>query len=224
MKKTITLSLLLLGSFTACNNQPEKQEKTETETTKAPEIHTEVTAEKDPHSHAHSDPHSNLHSNTHSHDYLYKSDDGDIYDVTFFEADDKMQVKIKRDNQTELLLDLTTAWSKGATYENGDYQWTSRNNEGTFSDGKKTINLVVISPLQYTFTNNKEDIVVIYFSRNDKRFVSIQKANKTQITLEQTSAWAKGAEYGKDAIKWRGDGNNGVLIEDGVETQFHQKD
>ena len=228
MKKIIFITLLVFISFTSCKNQSEKQEKSETEVTKTPDTNTDITSEKDPHSHSHSDPHSdphsNLHSNSHSHDYLYKSDNGEIFDVTFFEANDKMQVKIKRENQAELLLDLTTAWSKGAEYEKGDYKWTSRNNDGTFSDGKETINLVVISPLQYTFTNNKEDILIIYFSRNDKRFVSIQKENKTQITLEQTSAWAKGAEYGKDAIKWRGDGNKGVLIEDGVETRYNQKD
>lgn len=228
MKKTITLALLLVISFTACKKQPEKQEKIETEITKTPDTNTDIKSENDRRSRSHldphSDPHSNLHSNSHSHDYLYKSDNGEIFEVTFFEANDKMQVKIKRDNQAELLLDLTTAWSKGAEYEKGDYKWTSRNNDGTFSDGKETMNLVVISPLQYTFTNNKENIVIVYFSKNDKRFVSIQKDNKTQVTLEQTSAWAKGAEYGKEAIKWRGDGTKGVLIEDGVETQYNQKD
>ena len=222
MKKIITLSLLIITSFSACKNQAENQEKTESEIKKIRDTNTDVKPEKESHSDPHSDPHSYIKS--YSHDYLYKSDNGEIFDVTFFEANSKMQVKIKRDNQDELLLDQTTAWSKGAEYEKGDYKWISRNNEGTFSDGKKTMNLVVISPLQYTFTNNKEDIVIVYFSKNDKRYVSIQKDNKTQVTLEQTSAWAKGAEYGKDAIKWRGDGNKGVLIEDGIETTYHKKD
>ena len=224
MKPIIILTLLVFISFTSCKNHSEVSEQNETEFTKTPDTNAVIKSERDPQSHSHSDPHSNLHSNIHSHDYLYKSDTGEIFEVTFFEADDTMQVKIKRDNQVDLILDLTTAWSKGAEYEKGDYKWTSRNNDGTFSDGKETMNLVVISPLQYTFTNTKEDIVIIYFSRNDKMFVSIQKDNKTQITLEQTSAWAKGAEYGKDAIKWRGDGSKGVLIEDGVETQYNQKD
>ena len=222
MKKIITLSLLIITSFTACKNQAENQEKTESEIKKIRDNNTDVKPEKESHSDPHSDPNSYIKS--YSHDYLYKSDNGEIFNVTFFEANSKLQVKIKRDNQDELLLDQTTAWSKGAEYEKGDYKWISRNNEGTFTDGKKTMNLVVISPLQYTFTNNKEDIVIVYFSKNDKRYVSIQKDNKTQVTLEQTSAWAKGAEYGKDAIKWRGDGNKGVLIEDGIETTYNKKD
>ncbi len=223
MKKTITLSLIVLGSFAACKDQSVKQEIIETEITDTPKANTEIKSEKDPHSHSHSDPHSNIHSTSHSHDYLYKSDNGEIFDVTFFEENEKMQVKIKRDNQAELVLDLKASWAEGVEYGTGDFKWISKNNNGTFSDGKKTMNLVVISPLQYTFTNNKEDIVIVYFSKNDKRFVSVQKDNKTQVTLEQTSAWAKGAEYGKDAIKWRGDGNKGTLIEDGVETKYTQK-
>lgn len=225
MKKTITLALVLLASVTACKDTSVKQQKTETETTKTRDTKTKVTSEKEAHFHPHTDPHADPHTHikTHSHDYLYKSDNGEIFDVTFFEMNLKMYIKIKRDNQDELLLDQTTAWSKGADYEKDNYKWTSKHNDATFSDGKKTMNLVVISPLQYTFTNNKEDIVIVYFSKNDKRYVSIQKDNKTQVTLEQTSAWAKGAEYGKDAIKWRGDGNKGVLIEDGVETEYRQK-
>lgn len=84
--------------------------------------------------------------------------------------------------------------------------------------------LVVISPLQYTFTNNKEDISVTYFSKFDKQFVNIKKDNKKNVTLEQTSAWAKGADYGKGDIKWRGEGKQGVLIENNVESKYHQKD
>ena len=220
MKKTALL-LLLAISIAACKNNSEQQENTDTEVTKTSDITTEIKPEKDLHSHA--DPHAQLHSHAHSHDYLYKSDTGEIFDVTFFAENDKMQVKIKRDNLEELVLDQTISWSKGAEYEKGDYKWISKNNDGTFSDGKVSQTLVVISPLQYTFTNNKEDIVIVYFSKNDKRFVSIQKDDKTQVTLEQTSAWAKGAEYGKDAIKWRGDGNKGILIEEGIETKYQQK-
>ena len=225
MKKTIILGFLVLASFTACKKQHEKHEKTETEITKTPDTHTDIKSEEAPHSHSHSDPHSDPHSHikSHSHEYLYKSDTGEIFDVTFFEINNKMQVTIKRDHQDELLLDQTIAWSKGAEYEKDNFKWTSKNNEGTFSDGKETINLVVISPLQYIFTNNKEDIVIVYFSKNDRQFVSIQKDNRTQVTLEQTSAWAKGAEYGKEAIKWRSDGYKGLLIEDGKESTYTQK-
>ncbi len=232
MKKTIALALFVSASFLACKNQPEQQEQSEI--TKTPETSTEVKSEKDAHAHPHADPHSDphadphanshVHSQLHSHEYLYKSDNGEIFDVNFFEENLKLQVKIKRKNQEELVLDQTTAWSKGAEYENGNYKWTSRNNEGTFSDGKKTMNLVVISPLQYTFTNNKEDLSVTYFIKFDKQFVNIQKTNNKNVTLEQTSAWAKGAEYGKGDLKWRGDGKEGVLIENGIETTYNQKD
>ena len=226
MKKSIILGIFILASFTACKKDYEKQEKTETEITKTPDTDTDIKPESAPHSHSHTDPHADPHGHmkSHSHEYLYKSDNGDIFDVTFFEENGKMQVKIKRDNQEELVLDQTTAWSKGAEYEKGHYKWKSRTNEGTFSDGKNTMNLVVISPLQYTFTNNKENLSVTYFIKFDKHFVNLQKSNNKNVTLEQTSAWAKGAEYGTGAIKWRVNGKEGVLIEDGVETRYHQKD
>lgn len=222
MKKTITLALFVLMLFTACKNEPDNHVEMEAEITKTPDIDTDTKPEKEAHSDSHTDPHSHIKS--HSHDYLYKSDSGEIFDVTFFEMNLKMYMKIKRDNQDELLLDQTTARANGADYEKGDYKWTSDHTDATFSTGKKTMNLVVISPLQYTFTNKKENIVIVYFSKNDKRYVSIQNDDKTQVTLEQTSAWAKGAEYGKDAIKWRGNGNKGVLIDNGKESEYTQKD
>ena len=218
------LLIILIFSFLSCNNQPGQQKLNEKEIKAKPNAKKEV--HSDPHLNSHSDPHSDshVHTQSHSHDYLYKSDNGEIFDVTFFEKDNKMQVKIQRKNKEELVLNQTTAWSKGAEYENGDFKWTSRNNDGTFSYGKKSMNLVVISPLQYTFTNNKEDISVTYFSKFDKRFVNIQKDNNKNVTLEQTSAWAKGADYGTGEIKWRGNGEEGTLIEDGVESKYHQKD
>lgn len=217
MNKTIILALLAFVSFTACKNQSDKQGETEIKIENTPDSTNDVKPETEPHGHIHSQV------NAHAHDYLYKSDNGEIVDVTFYEENNKMYAKVKRDGKETLVLDQTTAWSKGAEYEKGDYKWISKTNDATFSDGTETMNLVVISPLQYTFTNDKEDIIIIYFSKNDKRFVTIKKDNETSITLEQTTAWAKGAEYGKDAIKWRGDGTKGVLIEDGVESQYIQK-
>ena len=221
------LLILLIVSFISCNNQPEQQKSIEKEVKTIPQAEKE--SHSDPNLHPHSDPHADshadphVHTQSHAHDYVYKSDNGEIFDVTFFEKNNKMQVKIQRENQEELILDQTTAWSKGAAYENGNFKWTSRNNDGTFSDGKETMTLVVISPLQYTFTNNKEDLSVTYFSKFDKRFVNIKKENNKNVTLEQTSAWSKGAEYGTGEIQWRGNGEKGTLIENGIETSYHQK-
>lgn len=153
-------------------------------------------------------------------EYLYKSDNGEIVDVTFFEEGDKMNVKIKRDKQDELILPQTTAWAKGAEYESGNYKWVSQEDGATFSDGNNTMKLVVISPLQYTYTNEKESIVVIYSDKNDKRFVTLIKDNQPEITLEQTEAWAKGAEYGNNTVKWHNQGDTGTLTEDGVASKF----
>lgn len=124
-----------------------------------------------------------------------------------------------------MILPQTNARADGADYEKENYKWTSKNDDATFSDGKETMKLVVISPLQYRFTNGQEDITVTYFGKNDERFVSLKKDNQPELTLEQTTAWAKGAEYGKDEIQWHAEGGEkGTWIENGEKTEYKLKD
>lgn len=157
--------------------------------------------------------------------YIYKSDNGENIDVNFFEKNNDNFIKIKRTDQDELILEKTNTSPQGVKYEKENYTWETNDDKTTFSDGKKTMKLVLISPLQYRFTNGKEDITVIYFNENDKRFVSLKKDDKPKITLEQTTAWAKGAEYGKDDIEWHAqNGNSGILIKNGNQTNYKLKE
>lgn len=215
MKKTILSALFLGILFTACKNQSDKQEKTETEIEKITDIKTN--------SESGNDKKKDFEKGPYAFDYIYKSNNGEIVDATFFAKNDKMYIKVKRSDKTELILEQTTAWAKGAEYEKDNYKWTSQKNNATFSDGKETMKLIVVSPLQYRFTNDKKDITIIYFSKNGRMFVTIKSDNKPEITLEQTTAWAKGAEYGKGSILWHAQGNNGTLVENGTKTKFTQK-
>lgn len=214
MKKIIISALFFGILFTACKNKSNKQGKTEVE--KTPDINTTSASEKD--------AKNSSDKESYTFDYLYKSNNGEIVTVTFFEEDGKMYIKVKRDDQTDLTLEQTTASAKGAEYENGKYKWISQKEDATFSDGKNTMKLTVISPLEYRYTSDKEAITVIYFSKNDKRFVTLKKDNKPKVTLKQTTAWAKGAEYGKDSIQWHTQRSSGTLIEDGIETKFKRKE
>lgn len=207
MKKTL-LSILFFGAlFTACKQQSDQSEiatmNIEQLTDANTNLETDVEAK--------------------TLDYLYKSSNGEIVEATFFEENEQMFIKIKRDNKVELVLEQTVSLAEGAEYGNEDCSWISENNDATFSDGKEEFKLVLISPLRYTFTNGTEDIVLTYFDKNDKRFVSIFRDNQADLTLEQTTAWAKGAEYGKDSIQWRGNGEEGVLIENGIESTYKEK-
>lgn len=211
MKKILLLTLVMGIVFTACKNEVSEEPETKPET----EIETET--EED------SQINNTLNESAYSLDYIYKSDNGEIVNVTFFEEGDKMYIKVNRDGKEELILDQTTTWSKGAEYEKDNYKWTAQNYSATFSDGEETMKLFIVEPLQYRFTNEKEDITVIYFSKNDTSFVTIQRDHEPEITLEQTTAWAKGAEYGKNSVLWHAQGNKGTLIENGTESEFTQK-
>lgn len=213
MKKTISLVLFPGIFFTACENKSDNQEGTESENTTGIKANSESGEEVKNDSKKGPD----------TDNYLYKSDNGEILDVTFFEENDKMYLKIKRDLQAGLILEQTTASAKGAEYEKENYKWISQNGEATYSDGKTIIKLTVISPLQYSYTDGNEDITIIYFSKDDKRFVTVKKDNEPEITLEQTTAWAKGAEYGKGPVQWHSQRNTGTLIEDGTKTEFKEK-
>lgn len=156
-------------------------------------------------------------------EYLYKSDNGEILEVVFYEEDYEKYVEVKRDGQAALILEQITASEKMAVYEKDIYKFISQKSQATFTNGVNFLKLTLISPLKYTYTNGQEDITITYFSKQNKRFVAIQKENKPGITLEQTTAWAKGAEYGKGPIKWNSQRNTGTLIEDGIATEYKEK-
>lgn len=213
MKKLLAIALFFGILFTSCKNESGKTEISDMDETTDVIVNSETDE----------DANIDLEKEPYELDYLYKSDNGEILAVTFFEENNNMHVKIKRTDKAELVLNQTTAWAKGAEYEKDNYKWVSQEDGATFSDGTNTMKLDVISPLQYTYSNDKESIIIIYFDKDDTRFVTILKDNQPEVTLEQTEAWAKGAEYGTDKIKWRNQGETGVLIEDGVESTFKQK-
>lgn len=216
MKKIIIPSLFLGLLITACQDQNgQADQEKEMKSTEMTLIDDNAKSEKE--------SKTDYEEDVYAFDYLYKSDNGEILNVTYFEENDEMFVKIYRDEHPEIVLPQTTAWSKGAEYENEKIKWKSQENEATYSDGTVDMKLTVISPLQYRYTNDEEEIDVIYLDKDDQRFVTIKRDNEPEVTLEQTSAWAKGAEYGKDEIKWHSQGVNGTLDNNGVKTVFKRR-
>ena len=212
MKKTILSALFFGILLTACDNKSGKQKDPEIETTKA--INSE--SEKEQPNDAAKRPGAL--------EYLYKSDNGEIVDIVFFEENYEKYVEVKRDGQAALVLEQISASDKISVYEKDIYRFISQNGQATFTNGVNFLKLTLISPLKYTFTNGEEDITVTYFSKNDKRFVAISRNDKPDITLEQTTAWAKGAEYGRGPVKWHSQENMGTLIENGIETKYKVKE
>lgn len=217
--KRIILSALCLGLvFTSCKNQSDKQKKSEVKTEKSTENEsTDSKVEKD--------KKEETKKNKNRQQYTYKSDNGENIDVSFFGINGKEFVKIDRADKDQLILGQAKATEKEAEYKKGNYKWIGNGDNVTFTDGKETMKLVLISPLQYVFTNGQEDIIVRYFDKNDERFVSLKKDNQPEITLEQTTAWAKGAEYGKEEIQWHAEGGEkGAWIENGKKSEYKLKD
>ena len=214
MKKNILTALFFGILFTACENNSGKQKETEVKNTPETSINTQL--DKDQRSDSARIPGAI--------EYLYKSDKGEIVHVSFFEEDGEKFIEVKRDGQPAIVLDQLSASKKISVYEKDNYKWISHNNEATFTNGIYFMKLTVISPLKYTYTNDQEDITIIYFSIDNKRFVTIQKDSLPEITLEQTTAWAKGAEYGSGNVQWHSQRNTGTLIEDGIKTEFKEKD
>ncbi|MDT0295069.1 hypothetical protein ACFQ3R_05250 [Mesonia ostreae] len=207
MKKIIIIALVCGLSFTSCDDQ-NNQKETETK-------------ENKPVKDFKGDNTTQLKSNEITPDHLYKSDNGEIIEVHFIKENDEDLLKIDRKNQDEVVLKKSSRNSD--MYEKENYSWKKDKENITFSEGKKSMNLVLISPLEYQFTSDDLNMTVIYFSKDDKRFVSLEKENQSKITLKQISAWAKGAEYGKGKVKWRSQGSTGVLTENGEKTTFKQK-
>ncbi|MGO3155381.1 MAG: MliC family protein [Mesonia sp.] len=208
--KKIILSALVCGlSFTACKNQTDQKDIEDKQTTPAKEVQVDNNAQ--------------LERDTPTPDHLYKSDKGEILEVHFLKEDKENILKIKRDGHPEIVLKKTLKEANGVIYENKNYSWKQQKDHIIFSDGKESMNLTLISPLEYEFTNGDVDMTVIYFSKEDKRFVSLKKEKQSKITLKQTTSWAKGAEYGKGDVKWRSQGDTGILTENGEKTTFKQK-
>jgi len=207
--KKIILSALVCGlSFTACENKTDQKETETKETTPVKEVKVDNNAP--------------LEKDAPTPDHLYKSDNGEILEVHFVKEDNEDLLKIERKNQDEIILKKTSVDAK--MYETENYSWKQEKDNIIFSDGKESMKLVLISPLEYQFTNGDVDMTVIYFSKNEKRFVSLKKDKQAKITLKQTTAWAKGAEYGKGEIQWRSQGDTGILTENGEKSTYQQKD
>lgn len=213
MRKLILSALFFGILLTACQNKSNKQTDTDIENTS--DVNVNIESGKDQRNDSAKRPGAV--------EYLYKSDNGEIVDITFFEKNYEKYVQVKRDGQAALVMEQISATETMAVYEKNINKFIRQNGQATFTNGINFLKLTLISPLKYTFTNDQEDITVTYFSENDKRFVTISRDDKPEITLEQTTAWATGADYGKGPVKWHSQRNTGTLTEDAIETEFKEK-
>lgn len=213
MRKTILSAFFIGILLTACENKSDKQKGTEIENRTDTNINSE----------SGKDQRNDTTKRPGALEYLYKGDNGEIVDIAFFEENYEQYVEVKRDGRAALVLEQKSSTETRAVYEKDIYKFISQNGQATFTNGINFLRLTLISPLKYTFTNGEEDITITYFSKDDKRFVTISRDDKPELTLEQTTAWAKGAEYGKGPVKWHSQRNTGTLIEDGIETEYKEK-
>lgn len=213
MKRTI-LSILFFGILlTACENKSGQQNNADIENT--PDIN--INGEP-------KDPRYDSAKAATLREYLYKSDQGEIVNVSFFEVYGEKYMGVKREGKDAIILDKVKASANRAIYERNIYKWVGLNGSATFSNGISFLNLSLESPLIHTYTNGDKDITITYFIKDNKRFVTIQKDSLTAITLEQTATWPQGAEYEKGPVQWRSQGNTGILTEDGIRTEFKEKE
>ena len=67
------------------------------------------------------------------------------------------------------------------------------------------------------FTNGEKEVTVSYHNSLNENYVVI-KDGVNEWNLPQTEAWAKGAEYEKDGVKWKADGDKATFVVDGTAT------
>lgn len=213
MKRILSLILLFGIIFTACQSKSDPQNDQGLEN----KPDTNLTSEPK------RDPRFDSAKAASTVEYIYKSDNGEMVDVSFFEVYGEKYIEVKREGKDAIILDKVKASANRAIYEKNIYKWVGLNGTATFSNGISFLNLSLVSPLIHIYTNGEEEITITYFLKGDKRFVTIQKDSLPGITLEQTAAWAKGAEYGKGSVQWRSQSNTGILIQDGVRTEFKEK-
>lgn len=124
------LLLVLLGFATvACKNQSNKKQHAETS-----EVMSSV--EKEPETQA---VNSSEEAPKTDYKYVYASEEGDIIEVTYFNKNDEMFVKIVDAKAQNHELKQTNAWAKGAEYGAGNIKWIGKGNKATFiRDGVET--------------------------------------------------------------------------------------
>lgn len=141
-------------------------------------------------------------STEHYHIYLYKEGSNIAYEISLenYNGPDK----------DEYTLDDIKNYSAKVV----SLIWNNRNPafKNTFSDYNSI------------YKNEKgENIGVTYFGENDKMYVKLKLLGENELTLEQTTAWAKGAKYGKKTTQWHAQGNKGILINNGIKTKYQKK-
>lgn len=211
MKKTV-ITLLFSGLlFTACKNETKPQDQ-KVNTEKNTNIKTEAKAKTT----------NDSKTKPYAFDYIYKNNEGENLNVTFFEDNKKMYVKIMHDS-LDVTLKQENASAKGGEYLKDNYKWISKNNDAIFTDGENEMKLTLVSPLQYTFSNDNNYITVAYINEPNKNLAFIKTKGQADVILKQTNAWAKGAEYENNGVKWHVQNNKGTLTKKGVTTEYTQK-
>lgn len=205
MKKSILVLTTISLIFVSC----EKQKKTEVQE----EPQTAVTEVQE----TNELPSANT---QHDVEYLYKADSGEFVEVDYENNNQPKKVEIKI-NDTEVEL-LQVADNR---YEKEQNTFTVNGEEATLVVAGKEYKLTLISPLTYEYKGENETLTVTYRdskSDDDKRVVVLSKDNVTFATLPQTSAWAKGAEYEADSVKWTDNAGKATLEKDGKTTTYER--
>lgn len=150
--------------------------------------------------------------------YIYKAENGETFNVKFVNTAEKSIIKIDKAGQ-KITLPRVKSSTENTVYADNEYTWTDEDESAILKTKDTTLHLILINPLTYRYSNEDEHITITYSTKENKRFVTIEQ-EENAITLEQNTAWAKGAEYGNDEIKWIAEGKQGTLIKDNVKKVF----
>ena len=143
--------------------------------------------------------------------YKYESKDGDQYDLVFGMQNDEPVARISYEDKT-YIYNQTEAWKGGGTYAYNGNSIMIREDEARATIDGKDIELTLVSPLRYNYTAGGKDLQVIYTNETDTNYIVI-KYDGQRYALPQTNAWAKGAEYSTDEVKWIADENKAITFE-----------
>lgn len=117
--------------------------------------------------------------------------------------------------------------ASGIRYTNANYELTQWQGETELKKDGKTVfshkeskNEVIVNEL---VSKDGKTLKVEYAEKDGKMVAIVTYDNQPAQTLAQTEAWAKGAEYKNEKMKWEAQGDNGKLTVDGKTISFSPK-
>ncbi len=154
---------------------------------------------------------------------IFGNSNGDSIQVTYDTTAETATVVF---NGETLVLQQQPSAS-GIVYKNDQYEYTEWQDEVELTQNGSVIfsNVVTNTGMVNTFTDaDGNTLVVTYDTTGEVPTATITYGDYKEVDLSQIpeSAWAKGAEYANETLKWVNNAEGGVLTVDGKEITFKE--